>query len=374
MSMKVPRPPADMRIIAALVVACVLLGGAVAAVYVDLKADLTSLKNDNANLSNEVNQLQSLLQQSNVNQTINLTAVQIYNQTMPSVVLIENEQTGGTTAQGTGFVYDTQGDIITNNHVVQNAATLTVTFFDGSSETAQIKGTDIYSDLALVKVDIMPTRSKPLLIRNSTSLMVGELVFAIGNPFGLSSSMTSGIVSQLGRVLRLSDFGVPPPQGNYSIVDVVQFDAAVNPGNSGGPLLDGSGFVVGVTFAIETGNTGVNTFIGIAYAVPSVLVLRVIPALKTTGHYDHPYVGIEYDARYTDGVHVVSVVQGGPADNAGVKAGDVIKQVDGIQTNRGDDLLIYLERYKSPGDVISLTINRGGSTLPPKTLTLGSRQ
>lgn len=367
---KIPRPSVDMRIVAALVVVFVLLGGIVAVVYFDLKQDLTSLKNENANLSSEVNQLQSMLEQSIVNYTSNLPAVQIYNQTMPSVVLIENEEIGGTAAEGTGFVYDTQGDIITNNHVVENAATINVTFFDGSSKSAQIIGTDVYSDLALIKVGSLPNQSRPLLMRNSTSLLVGEPVFAIGNPFGLSSSMTSGIVSQLGRLLRLSDLGVPPPEGNYSIADIIQFDAAVNPGNSGGPLLDSSGLVVGVTFAIETGNTGVNGFIGIAYAVPSSLLLRVIPALEAPGHhYSHPYLGIEYNPNFTDGVHVVGVTSGGPAGGI-LHAGDVIKKVDGLQVNRGEDLIIYLERYKSPGDTINLTIE-GSNT--PKPLTLGAR-
>jgi S1-C subfamily serine protease len=367
---KLPKPPADVRIIAALVVIFVLLGGIVAVVYFDLEASLTALKNDNADLSSKVSQLQDLLEQSHLNQTSSLPAVQIYNQTVASVVLIENQKTTGTADEGTGFVYDTEGHIVTNNHVVEDAATVTVTFFDGTSETAQITGTDVYSDLALIKVDSLPNQSKPLLIRNSTSLMIGEPVYAIGNPFGLSDSMTSGIVSQLERELRLSDLGIPPPEGNYSIVDLIQIDAAVNHGSSGGPLLDGDGLVIGVTFALETGNTNLNGFIGIAYAVPSVLLMRVIPALKSTGHYDHPYMGISYDPNYTDGLLVTTVVPGGPAANAGLKAGDVITQVDGLQVSRAVDLVIYLERYKSPGDTIDLMIKGSSEHI---TLTLGAR-
>jgi len=387
--MKPPRPPADTRIVAALIVVCVLLAGIVAAVYVDLKADIDSLKSENSNLSSEVNQLsnlpsdvnseisrlESLIQQSYLNQIKNLTAIQIYNQTAASVVLIDNQpKGGGSTIEGTGFVYDTHGDIITNNHVIENAATVTVTFFDGSSETAQIRGTDVYSDLALIRVNTLPPEVVPLglRIRNSTSLMVGEPVYAIGNPFGLTSSMTSGIVSQVGRVLSLSSLGVPPPEGNYEIVDVIQFDASINPGNSGGPLLDGAGNVIGVCFAIETGNTGVNAFIGIAYAVPSIFLLRVIPALNSTGHYYHPYVGIEYNSNYTGGLDISAIVAGGPADKAGLRVGDVIKQVDNVQVKSGDDLVIYLERYKSPGDTINLKIDRNGSMIE-KTLTLGTR-
>lgn len=359
----------DRRIIAAFILVCVALVGGFAVIYLDLKSDITSLKNDNANLSSEVKQLHGLFDELHANQTSSLSAVKIYNQTKFSVVLITTDK-----GQGSGFVYDSQGHIVTNDHVVTGATTITVTFFDGSSETAQIIGTpDVYSDLALIKVDKLPTESEPLLIRNSTQLMVGEPVYAIGNPFGLSNSMTSGIVSQLARVKRLSDLGVPPPEGNYSIADLIQFDAAVNEGNSGGPLLDSFGSVIGVTFALETGNTHINVFIGIAYAVPSIFLMRVIPALKTTGHYYHPWVGIEYDPHYTDGVHVVGIVSGGPADKAGLQVGDVIKEVDALQMNRGDDFIIYLERYRSPGDAINLRISRNGNIIN-KVLTLEQRQ
>jgi S1-C subfamily serine protease len=367
--------------IAALILICVALAAGLAVAYLDLKTDIdslnkniTSLKGDNANLASEVEQLRSLFEQSHVNQTISLPAVTIYNQTKYSVVFITNDRLDGTIAEGTGFVYDSQGDVITNNHVIEDAANISVTFFDGNTTAAQVIGTpDVYSDLALIKVDNLPEESHPLIIRNSTQLLVGEPVYAIGNPFGLSRSLTSGIVSQLGRVLKLSDLGVPPPEGDYSIADVIQTDAAINPGNSGGPLLDGSGFVIGVTFAIETGNSNTTGFIGIGYAVPSVLLLRVIPALKSTGHYYHPYVGIMYDSRYTGGVLLENVTSLGPADKAGLKKDDVIKEVDGVQMNRGDDLIIYLERYKSPGGTILLNITRSNSPINNLSLTLGTR-
>jgi S1-C subfamily serine protease len=357
------------KLVAVLVLVFVVLVGSFALIYLDLKSDIASLKNDDADLSSEVEQLQTILDELHTDQTSGLSAVKIYNQTKCSVVLITTNN-----GQGSGFVYDSQGHIVTNDHVVQGAATITVTFFDGSSEVAQVIGTpDVYSDLALIKVDKLPAESKPLLIRNSTQLMVGEPVYAIGNPFMLTSSMTSGIVSQLERVKRLSDLGIPPPEGNYSIVDLIQFDAAVNQGNSGGPLLDSFGSVIGITFAIETGDTGIKGFIGIAYAVPSILLMRVIPALETVGYYYHPYVGIEYGSGYTGGVHVASIVSGGPADKAGLQVDDVIKEVDGLQVNTGNDFVIYLERYRSPGDVISLQISRNGSIIN-KALTLGSRQ
>lgn len=211
---------ANREIVAALILICVALGGGFAVIYLDLKADVASLRTDNANLSNEVDQLRSLFEDSHANLTSSLPAVEIYNRTRYSVVLITNDRTDGTTVEGTGFVYDSQGHIITNNHVIDSASTITVTFFNGQTETAQANPPhDVYSDLALVKVDSLPDQSKPLIVMNSTQLMVGEPVYAIGNPFGLSSSMTSGIVSQLGRLLRLSDLGVPPPEGNYSIAD-----------------------------------------------------------------------------------------------------------------------------------------------------------
>jgi S1-C subfamily serine protease len=358
----------DRRIVAALILICLAFAAGFALIYLDLTSDVTSLKNDNANLSSEVSQLRNLFDQLHANQTSGLTAVQIYNQTKFSVVEITTN-----IGQGSGFVYDEQGYIVTNNHVIAGATAIAVTFYDGSSETAQVIGTpDVYSDLALIKVDKLPAQAVPLLIRNSTQLVVGEPVYAIGNPFGLTSSITSGIISQLGRVKKLSELGITSPAGNYSIADLIQFDASVNQGNSGGPLLDSFGQVIGITFALETDNTGVNGFIGIAYAVPSVLILRVIPALETVGHYDHPYVGIEYDPSYVGGVHLVAIVSGGPADKAGLQVGDVITKVDGLQMNSGNDFIIYLERYKSPGDVINLEINRNGAILN-KTLTLGTR-
>jgi S1-C subfamily serine protease len=350
----------DKKIVGVLTVVFMILIGSFAVMYLDLKSDIASLKNENANLLSEVEQLSE-------------PAVKIYNQTRFSIVSITTDKGG---VGGSGFVYDLQGHIVTNNHVVEGATNITVTFFDGSAETAQIIGTpDVYSDLALVKVDKLPAQLEPMLIRNSTQLVVGEPIYAIGNPFGLRNSVTSGIISQLGRVKNFSDLGkpAPPPGGNYSIPDLIQFDAAVNIGNSGGPLLDSAGRVIGVTFAIETGNTGINGFIGIGYAVPSILILRVIPALESAGHYDHPWVGIEYDPRFTNGVNVVSIVSGGPADEAGLQVGDTIKEVDGLQVNSGADFVIHLERCKSPEDTINLRISRNG-TIINKALILGTRE
>jgi 2-alkenal reductase len=344
--------------VAVLILLFVVLAGSFAILYLNLESEIAALKNENADLSSELAMLQE-------------PAVAVYNHTKFSFVTITTDK-----GEGSGFVYDSQGHIVTNNHVIQGAGNITVTFFDGSVETAQVIGTpDIYSDLALIKVNALPAHSEPASIRNSTRLAVGEPVYALGNPFGLRSSLTSGIISQLERVKTLADLGEPVsfPEANYSMVDLIQFDAAVNVGNSGGPLLDSAGNVIGITFALETDRIGINAFIGIAYAVPSIFILRIIPALESAGHYDHPWVGIEYDANHTGGARVSDLVPGGPAANAGLQEGDVIKQIDGVSANSGADFVIYLERYSSPADTVHLQIDRSGSIIS-KTLTLASRE
>jgi S1-C subfamily serine protease len=368
---KTPGITVDKKFLIGMIFICLALGGSFAFVYLDLKADFKALRDNYATLSDQMQQLQSLIESLHHAQVANLTAVQIYNQTKYSVVLIACTLANGSVVEGSGFIYDDGGHIVTNNHVVEGAASITVAFFNGTTVQAQLPGRDVYSDLAVIKVDSLPEQSHALILGNSTQLLVGEPVYAIGNPFGLRGSMTSGIVSQVGRVLRLSDFGVPPPEGNYAIADVIQIDAAINPGNSGGPLLDSLGFVVGVTFAIETGGE-VRAFVGVGYAIPSVLVKRVVDAIIQTGHYIHPWLGIEYSANYVGGLLISSVVSGGPAANAGLQSNDIITEVDGQPITRPEDLIVYIERYKSPNDVISLNVLRG-STVLDKNLTLGPR-
>jgi len=362
----------DKKFLIGLVFICLLLGGGFAFIYLDLKADLNALRDDYATLSDQMQQLENLTESLHHAQVLNLTAVQIYNQTKYSVVLITCTLADGSAVEGSGFVYDLGGHIVTNNHVVEGADSITVSFFNGTTVQAQLTGTpDVYSDLAVIHVDSMPEQSHALILGNSTQLLVGEPVYAIGNPFGLRGSLTSGIVSQVGRVIPLSDFGVPPPEGNYAIPDVIQIDAAINPGNSGGPLLDSLGFVVGVTFAIETGGS-VEAFVGVGYAIPSVLVRRVADAIIQTGHYTHPWLGIGYDPNYVGGLLISYVNSTGPAAAAGLQADDVITEVDGHSVTQAEDLIIYIERYKSPGDEISLKVHRGDTVLD-KTLTLSSR-
>ena len=399
----------DKKFLLVLILVCVVLSGSFAFLYMNLKEDFVALRNDYKNLSAQIRQLQSTIEGMHYNQTLNLTAVQIYNQTKYSVVLVANRQYDSygnlvTVSEGSGFVYDENGYIVTNNHVVEGADDITVTFLDGTVAEAQpmsnrIYCADIYSDLAVIKVDTLPKQANPLILGNSSALKVGEPVYTIGNPFGKTSSMTAGIVSQVGRVLRLADLGVPAPWGYYSIADVVQFDAAVNPGNSGGPLLNSLGEVVGVTFAIETSGN-VRAFVGIGYAIPSNLVKRVIPSLIKTGHYYHPWIGIEMvnmnkdiaEAMHTNWTHgalIVSVNESSPAASAGLKGGkedwtitiegqtiplggDIIIKVNNYPVVKTDDLIIYLERYTSPGDTITLTLIRDNVEMV-KPLTLGKR-
>ncbi len=278
---------------------------------------------------------------------------------------------------GSGFVYDVSGHIITNNHVVEDSQKTTVTFLDGTSYNAQVIGTDPYTDLAVIKVDVNPSLLHPLPLGDSSILRVGDQVAAIGNPFGLSGSMTSGIVSQLGRLLST------PGTASFSIPDVIQTDAAVNPGNSGGPLLNMKGQVIGINTAIQSG-TG--EFAGIGFAVPSNTVSKIVPILIKEGKYKHPWLGISgvdidpdlanvLGLQDTRGLLVVSVVKDSPAEKAGLHGSTETKEIDGIKYQIGgdvilsvdhkdvrkiDDILIHLQREKKVGDTIDLEILREG--------------
>lgn len=277
---------------------------------------------------------------------------------------------------GSGFVYDVEGHIITNNHVIDDAQKITVTFLDGESYNAKVIGRDLYTDLAVIKVDTDSSYLHPLPIGNSSTLRVGDQVAAIGNPFGLSGSMTSGIVSQLGRLLS------EPGTSSFSIPDIIQTDAAVNPGNSGGPLLNMKGEVVGINTAIQSG-TG--EFAGIGFAVPSNTISKIVPVLIKDGSYKHPWLGISgvdidpdlakiLGLQDTKGFLVVSVVKDSPAEKGGIHGssetkevegikyqvgGDIILSVDHIEVRKIDDILIHLQHEKKVGDMITLEILRG---------------
>jgi S1-C subfamily serine protease len=306
------------------------------------------------------------------------------------IIINGNPLEGQSTRLGSGFVYDNQGHIVTNNHVVNGAKTVDVTFVDGNTYKARVIGTDSSSDLAalLITDNFSVEQVVPLVIANSSSLEVGQQVIAIGNPFGLSDTMTTGIVSQTGRLL-------PNPDTKFGIPNGIQTDAAINPGNSGGPLLNLQGEVVGMNTAISS-STG--EFSGIGFAAPSNAITRILPALIQTGTYTHPWLGIS-GGRITPalatsaglpinykGVLVASVQAGSPAEKAGLHAlsqdinskptGDIIVAVDGHKVKRIDDIINYMETQKSVGQTLKLTVNRNGqvidltATLQPRPSSL----
>ncbi|MCB8968778.1 MAG: trypsin-like peptidase domain-containing protein [Chloroflexota bacterium] len=306
--------------------------------------------------------------------------IDVYNRVNPAVV---NIAVGG--GQGSGFLYDTQGHFVTNNHVVDSGGSIVVTFSDGSQSSARVVGTDPDSDLAVIRVDQLPANVVPVTLADSDALQVGQFVIAIGNPFGLQGSMTTGIVSALGRLLPSSTSN----GASYSIPDVIQTDAAINPGNSGGPLLDVQGRVIGVNSAIES---PVRASSGVGYAVPSNIVDAVVPQLIASGRVAHPWLGIAGTsmtesiaeamglAESQRGVLISSVTAGGPAAAAGLRGGsgssglggDVIVGIDGRSVAEFDDLLGYIVQYTTVGQTIQLDVLRNG-TLNTVPLTLQAR-
>jgi S1-C subfamily serine protease len=321
-----------------------------------------------------------------------LSLPDLFDKTQRSVVEITDNSASDQSKSrlGSGFVYDNNGHIITNNHVVSVAGTLDVTFLDGTIYRAKVIGSDPYTDLSVLYVPDVPSEKlAPLPLADSSKLRVGQQVAAIGNPFGFSGSMTEGIISGLGRLLSNDQ------AGQYSIPDVIQTDAPVNPGNSGGPLLNLHGQAVGITTAIYS-STG--QFSGIGFAVPANTISKVIPSLITTGSFKHPWLGVSgrdmtpglaqaIGLKEPRGFLVIDTVAGSPADKAGLKGGtkeskvdgasvklggDVIVNIDGKPVRKIDDILVYLEGQKSVGDPIKLTVLREGKALDI-TAELGAR-
>ena len=311
-----------------------------------------------------------------------LTLVELFEKSESGVVRIDVDKINSsreTGSLGSGFVFDDLGHIITNAHVVESASSVTITFLDGSQYNAQIIGSDKFTDIAVIKVEEKPRYLHPLQMGDSSTLKVGEQVAAIGNPFGLSGSMTSGIVSQIGRLLPSQDTG-------FSIPNVIQTDAAINPGNSGGPLLNMAGKVMGINTAIQSG-TGQSA--GIGFAVPSNTILKVVPVLIEEGKYSHPWIGISgkdidpelakvRDLDQSKGFLIITVVPGSPAEIAGLKGvseikiigdkeypadGDIIVSVDGKEVRKISDILIHLQEEKSVGDEMILGILRDGEVM-----------
>ncbi len=357
---------------------------------VAMMANLPIVSAQDNSYSSEIQQSVFAQQQPQYTDTLSLT--QLFEQSELGVVSISVTKTtphGDTAAGvGSGFVFDKEGHIITNNHVVNDAKKISVTFVDGTSYRADIIGTDPYADLAVIKIDVNAEKLHPLPLGKSSDLKIGEQIAAIGNPFGLSGSMTSGIVSQLGRIL--------PSQGTgFSISDVIQTDAAINPGNSGGPLLNMKGKVVGINTAIYSTD---GSFSGVGFSVPSDIAMKIIPSLIKDGEYLHPWIGVTttnispdiadaLNIEEAKGVLVMTVVKDSPADKAGLRGssqstivdetefligGDVVLSMDGSDVRKIDDVLMHLQREKSVGDKLTLGVLRDGQ-MTDVVLTLEKR-
>jgi putative serine protease PepD len=255
---------------------------------------------------------------------------------------------GTAKAQGSGWVYNSSGNIVTNEHVVDGASSISVRFWNGKTYSASVVGTDKSTDLAVIKVDAPSSELHPLSVGNSADLQVGDGVVAIGSPFGLEETVTSGIVSALHRAIEAPN--------NFTINDSVQTDAAINHGNSGGPLLNSQGQVVGVNAQIRSDSGGNE---GVGFAIPSNTVRSIATQLISTGKAEHAYLGVAIDATAST-AKIASVKAATPAAQAGLKAGDVVTAVDGTSIASGDDLTRAIDSHK-PGDTITLKYRRGGS-------------
>jgi len=323
--------------------------------------------------------------------------VRLYQEVNPGVVAIRvlSEQGGGL---GSGFVIDKDGHIITNYHVVQNATELEIDFPSGYKTRAEILGTDLDSDIAVLKVEAPPEELMPLAFGDSDAVKVGQVVIAIGNPHGFESTMTTGIVSSKGRTMQ--SLHEAPGGGSFTAGDIIQTDAAINPGNSGGPLLNLNGEVIGVNVAIETSNFNIQgqpVNSGIGFAVSINIVKRVVPVLIEEGSYDYPYIGIRtiseinlfekeaLNLSRTYGVYIMEVTPDSPADDAGLIAGteqtdspglysggDLIISIDGVTVRDFNEMISYLIKHKSPGDSVIMTVVRDEQEIDLE-LTLGKR-
>jgi S1-C subfamily serine protease len=335
----------------------------------------------------------------------NLTLTELFKDTQQSVVQVSGTISNNDISEatlGSGFVYDKSGHIITNYHVIAGSGDndISITLIDGTTYRARVVGADQYSDLAVLHVEDVPAdKLMPLPLGNSSELLVGERVVAIGNPFGLSGSMTEGIISGLNRLIPvypgpgpISGAGAPPA---FSIPDVIQTDAAINPGNSGGPLLDIQGEVVGINSAIFSTTGG---FAGIGFAIPSNTIAKIAPVLIQTGLFQHPWLGVSGINMTPEiaeaiglgeprGFLVIDTAPGGPADSAGVQGGDTPMQLGGREIELGgdvilaiddkdvrkiDDVLGYLQQATEVGETVRLTVWRDGQIIEIDA-TLGAR-
>jgi putative serine protease PepD len=252
-------------------------------------------------------------------------------------------------AQGSGFVYDDQGRIITNQHVVDGATSISVRFWNGQTYKAELVGSDASTDLAVIKVDAPASLLQPLTLADSSKVAVGDGVVAIGSPFGLEDTVTSGIVSALHRQMTSPN--------NFTINDSIQTDAAINHGNSGGPLLNSQGQVIGVTAQIESDSGGND---GVGFAIPSNTVKSIVSQLASSGKAEHAYLGVAVETQ-NGAVRLTQVRSGTPAAKAGLEAGDVVTAIDGTRVSSAEALTNAIDA-KSPGDTVSVAYTRKGAT------------
>jgi putative serine protease PepD len=347
------------RVVAALCVAAVAGGGA--------GAGAVALSHRSSNATPSV--AAAAPQVSNTAAGAALSVAQIAKQSTAGVVEVDATSTSNqspfpgssseSAAEGTGFVYDKDGHIVTNEHVVDGSSTVRVKLSDGSTYKATVVGTDISTDIAVLHIDAPASKLTPLALGDSSAVGVGDGVVAIGNPFGLDDTVTSGIVSAINREISAPD-GTP-------IEGAIQTDAAINHGNSGGPLFDLAGKVIGITSQIQS-NSGGND--GIGFAVPSNTVKNIADQLIAKGSVQHALLGVSIRTA-ANGVGVGTVESGSGADKAGVKAGDVITAVNGTTVDSASRLRAIISSH-SPGDSLTLTVDRSGATKTFK-VTLGSR-
>jgi S1-C subfamily serine protease len=399
--LELPQKPRTTILIVTIFVASIFAGGLLGYLigYSTTSGEINNLQNQLSTIQEQISNLQSTqnITYQNVTYVLeeNVSLSQLYEQVKESVVVIRGiivqydffGHPYYTQVQGSGFVYDYTGQrvIITNYHMVDNAINITVTFINGNGYAATALGSDPYADLAVLSTDAPQNEYKPLEIVSSSTLEVGDPVIAIGNPYGLAGSMTTGIVSALGRTIT------EEMTGGYPIANVIQTSAPINPGNSGGPLLNYLGQVVGITTAIVEDSQG------LGFAIPSSTILREIESLVTEGSYNkHPWLGATgidmtyeiakaMDTDITYGWLIVQVVSGGPADEAGLRGGtqqvlimgelvtiggDIIIAINETRITNIDALSTYLEEYTLPSQAISITVVRNNQTI---TLTVELR-
>jgi len=400
-----PKNPRTSTVLVVIIVIASLVAGGLVGYWSGYSAtseDIDALQNQVTALQEQLSQIQSPQNVTYQNVTVvsgdNVSVSQLYAQVADSVVVIRDMMLSGydifrrayySQAQGSGFVYNFTGQmvVVTNYHVVDSAINITVTFSNGNAYPVTVLGSDPYAELAVLSVDAPEEEYVPLEIVSSSSLQVGDPVMVVGTPYGLSGSMSTGFVSALGRTLSAET------TGGYVIPNVIQTTAPLNPGNSGGPVLNYQGQVVGIATAIVEDSQGVG------FAIPSNTILREIEDLINTGSYgDHPSLGASgtdmsygiaevMDTNVTYGWLIAQVTSGGPADKAGLQGGteqvivgeervviggDIIVAIDGTRITGIDDLSAYLEEYTLPGQTIDLTVVRDNETIAI-SLELGSR-